>query len=61
MFYYRIAIMAERAYYFWRLKLDYERFSEKLFSFTRNKIKEAFIFRASTNPIVRIAFLYLKI
>lgn len=56
------AITVERAIYFFKLKLDYERFGEKLFQLLReNKIKEAFLFcRKHPNPIVRIAFLYLK-
>jgi len=56
------AIIAERCYYFFRLKLNYEKFTAKLFELLRQrKIKEAFIFcRKHPNPVVRIAFLYLK-
>ncbi len=56
------AITVERMIYFFKLNLDYERFGERLFKFLReNKIKEALLFcRKHPNPIVRIAFLYLK-
>ncbi len=56
------AIIFERSYYFFRLKLNYEHFSEKLFQLLGGgKIKEALLFcRKHPNPIVRIAFLYLK-
>ncbi len=55
-------IILERFYYFFRLKLNYERFSQKLFQLLReHRVKEALIFcRKHPNPIVRIAFLYLK-
>lgn len=57
-----LAIIVERTYYFFRLKLNYESFSEKLFKFlSEHKFKEALLFsRKHPNPIVRTAFLYLK-
>jgi biopolymer transport protein ExbB len=57
-----LAIIAERSFYFYRLKLNYSKFSQKLFELLRqNKIKQALLFcRKHPNPVVRIAFLYLK-
>ncbi len=57
-----LTIIIERSYYFLRLKLDYPKFNPKLFQLLRdNKVKEALIFcRKHPNPVVRIAFLYLK-
>lgn len=57
-----LTIMIERVYFFLHIRLSYEKFIHKLFQLLReHKIKEALIFcRKHPNPVVRIAFLYLK-
>ncbi|MBI3306299.1 MAG: MotA/TolQ/ExbB proton channel family protein [Candidatus Omnitrophica bacterium] len=57
-----LAIIAERALYFLRLRLDYKQFSEELKGLLlKRKIKEALILcRKHPNPVPRIAQLYLK-
>jgi biopolymer transport protein ExbB len=57
-----VAIIFERAWYFYQIKLDYGQFTRKFFELLgQNKTKEAFLFcRKHPNPIVRIASLYLK-
>lgn len=56
------AIIAERALYFLRLRLNYKRFSEELKAFlSKGKMREALAFcRKHPNPVPRIAGEYLK-
>jgi biopolymer transport protein ExbB len=57
-----IAIIVERSYYFWRLRFNYETFSEHLKQLiSKRKIKEASILcRRHPNPVPRIAEHYLR-
>lgn len=57
-----VAIIAERAYYFWRLKFDYEKFSADLKALLlKRKLKDAFkLCRTHPNPVPKIADQYLR-
>ncbi len=57
-----VAIIAERAVYFYRIKFDYTKFTHKLFELLgQGKVKEALVFCSKhQNPVVQTAFLYLK-
>lgn len=57
-----LAIILERAYYFFRLRLNYEQFAKELKALlSRKKLREALAFcRRSPNPVPGIAWQYLK-
>ena len=57
-----VAIIAERAYYFWRLRFNYEKFNLGLKNLlSKRKLKEALLScRKHPNPVPRIAEQYLK-
>ncbi|MBI3317326.1 MAG: MotA/TolQ/ExbB proton channel family protein [Candidatus Omnitrophica bacterium] len=57
-----VAIIIERALYFWQLRFSYSRFASEIKTLlSRRKIKEALILcRRHSNPVPRIAEFYLK-
>ncbi|MBI4372757.1 MAG: MotA/TolQ/ExbB proton channel family protein [Candidatus Omnitrophica bacterium] len=57
-----VAIIVERAYYFWRLRFNYEAFGRELKGLlAKRKVKEAVaLARKHSNPIPRIAEHYLR-
>jgi biopolymer transport protein ExbB len=57
-----VAIIAERSFYFWRLRFNYGKFNSELKDFlAKRKLKEALkLCRIHPNPVPRIAEYYLK-